>query len=100
MLYSSKVQQRLRAKLPPEPLECLERPGIGDLGVNVHRHVDLRMAQDAHGNPRMHIERGQQSGTGMPHVVHGDSADACLGAACLENDGSGSVARMAYRPGS
>ena len=51
MPYSSKVQQRLRAKLPPEPLERLERPGIGDLGIGVHRHVDLRMPQDPHGNP-------------------------------------------------
>jgi len=25
---SSKVQQRLRAKLPPEPLERMERPGV------------------------------------------------------------------------
>ena len=65
MPYSSKIQQRLRAKLPPEPLERLERLGVGDLGVDVHRHVDLRMAQDPHGNPRMHVERGQESGTGM-----------------------------------
>jgi len=42
------------------------------------------MAQDSHGNPRMHVERGQQSGTGMPHVVHGDTADARLGAAGLK----------------
>ena len=31
MPYSSKVQQRLRAKLPPEPLEHMERLGIADL---------------------------------------------------------------------
>jgi hypothetical protein len=66
MPYSSKVQQRLRAKLPPEPRECLERPLVGDLGVDIHRHVDLRMAQDPHGHPRMHVERRQESGTGMP----------------------------------
>ena len=42
------------------------------------------MAQDSHGNPRMHVERGQQSGTGMPHVVHGDTADARFGAAGLK----------------
>src|SRR5271165_6655754 len=77
------VQQRLRAKLPPEPLERLERLGIGDLGVDVHRHVDLRMTQNPHGNPGVHVERGE-SGTGVSHVVHGDAADACLGAACLE----------------
>jgi len=65
MPYSGKVQQRLRAKLPPEPLERLERPGIGNLGVDVHRHVDLSMAQDPHGNPGMHVEGGQESGTGM-----------------------------------
>ena len=64
--YSRKVQQCLRAKLPPEPLERVERLGVGDLGVDVHRHVDLRMPQDPHGNPGMHVERGQQSGTGMP----------------------------------
>ena len=65
MPYSSKVQQRLGAKLPPEPLERLERLVVGDLGVDVHRHVDLSMAQDPHGNPGMHVEGGQESGTGM-----------------------------------
>jgi hypothetical protein len=44
--YSSKIQQRLGAKLPPEPLERVERLGIGNLRKDVHRHVDLRMAQD------------------------------------------------------
>ena len=57
MPYSSKIQQRLRAKLPPEPLERFECVGVRDLGVDVHRHIDLRTAQDAHGNPRMHVER-------------------------------------------
>jgi hypothetical protein len=33
--------------LPPEPLERL---GVRDLGVDVHRHVDLRTSQDPHGN--------------------------------------------------
>jgi hypothetical protein len=65
MPYSSKVHQRLRAKLPPEPLERFERPGIGDLDVGVHRYVDLRMAQDPNGNPRMHVEGSEKSGTGM-----------------------------------
>ena len=32
----------------------------------------------------MHVERGEKSGTGVPHVVHGDPADARLVAACLE----------------
>jgi hypothetical protein len=63
---SSEVQQRLRAKLPPEPLERVECLGVGDLGADFHRHVDLRMTQDAHGNPRMHVERGQERGTGWP----------------------------------
>jgi len=81
MPYSSKVQQRLQAKLPPEPLERLL---VGELGVDVHSHVNLRMTQDPHCNPRMHVERSQESGTGMPHVVHGDAANARLGAACLE----------------
>jgi hypothetical protein len=71
MPYSSKVQQRLRAKLPPEMLERAECPGIGDLCVDVHRHIDLRMAQDAHSNPRIHVERG----TCVPHIVNGDAAD-------------------------
>ena len=31
MPYSSKVQQRLRAKLPSEPLERVERLRVGDL---------------------------------------------------------------------
>ena len=97
--FSYAVQQHLRAKLPPEPLERLERLVVGDLGVDVHRDVDLRVPQDAHGDPRMHVERGQQSGTGMPHIVHGNAANARLDAAS-RNDGSGSAARMAYRPGS
>ena len=97
MPYSSKVQQRLGAKLPPEPLERMERPGVGDLGIDVHRHVDLRMAQDPHSNPRMHVERGQKSGTGMPHVVHGDTAQARLGAACLET--TVQVPRFEWRTG-
>ena len=48
--YSRKVQQRLRAKLgaklSAKPLERLKRLRIGNLGVDVHRHVDLCMAQD------------------------------------------------------
>ena len=49
--YSSKVQQRLRAKLPPEPLERFQCLGVRDLGVDIPRHADLRMAEDVHGNP-------------------------------------------------
>jgi hypothetical protein len=46
MPYSSEVQQRLRIELLAQALERLEGLGVGDLGVDVHRHVDLRMAQD------------------------------------------------------
>src|SRR6516225_2766255 len=74
----------LGAKLSPEPLERLERLVVGDLGVDVHRYVDLCMPQDSHGDPGMHVERVEKRGTGMPHVVHGDPADTCLGTACLE----------------
>jgi hypothetical protein len=48
--YSRKVQQRLRAKLgaklSAKPLERLKRLRIGNLGVYLHRQVDLCMAQD------------------------------------------------------
>src|ERR1039458_3853408 len=54
--YSSEVQLRLRIELPAEPLERLQRLGIRDLVVDVHRHVDLRMTQDAHGHPRVYVQ--------------------------------------------
>jgi hypothetical protein len=63
MPYSSKVQRRLRAKLSPEPLERFERLGVGYLGVDVHRHIDLRVPEDAHHNPGMHVKRASQSST-------------------------------------
>jgi hypothetical protein len=55
------------------------------------------MTQYAHGDPGVHVERGQESGTGMPHVVHGNAADACLGAACLETPVQ--VPRLEWRTG-
>jgi len=45
--YSSEVQQRLRIELLAEALERLERLGVGDLGVDVHCDVDLRMPQES-----------------------------------------------------
>jgi len=95
MPRSCKVQQRLRAKLPPQPLERLERLSVGDLGVDIHRHVDLRMAQDPHGHPGMHVEHGQQSGTGMSCTVMRRTPALTQR---VSKRRSGSAAGMAYRP--
>src|SRR5215467_3593672 len=42
------------------------------------------MAEDPHRHPRMHVERSQEGGAGMPHVVNRDEPDSRLGAARLE----------------
>ena len=38
-----------QAKLPPEPPERLESPGVRNLGVDVHRDVDLREVRTGRG---------------------------------------------------
>jgi hypothetical protein len=45
----------------------------------------------------MHVERREQSGTGVSHVVHGDAAHTRFGAACLET--TVQVPRLEWRPG-
>src|ERR1017187_3916238 len=97
MPYSSEVQQRLRIELLAQALERLEGLGVGDLGVDVHRHVDLGMPEDALGHARMHVERGEQRGTCVSRVMNGDSANARLGAARLETPIE--VARLEGRTG-
>ena len=97
MTYSSEVQQWLCVELPGQPLERLERLGGGNLGVNVHRHVDLRMAQDAHSNARMHVERSKQRGAGVTPVVHGDPPNPRLGAPRLDGGQGGAASGAAGR---
>jgi hypothetical protein len=83
--YSSKVvQQRLGAELPREPPERPERVRIRDLGVHIHRHVDLRMTQDAHGHAWVHVERCQECGARVPNLMNRDAADARFITACLK----------------
>src|SRR6478609_536136 len=68
---SSKRQQR-----SCEPVaELAERVTGGvrrGFGVGLHRDGDLAVPQDAHGYTRVHVERGQQRGTGLAGAVHGD----------------------------
>ena len=51
------------------------------MGVDLHDHSDLRVAQDLHNLPGMHVEINQQCGAGAPPVVHRDLADPGLGTA-------------------
>jgi len=44
----------------------------GAFGVDLHRHGDLAVPQDAHGDSRMDVERGQQRGTGLAGAMDGD----------------------------
>jgi hypothetical protein len=39
------------------------------------------MAEDPHCHPRMHVERCQEGGAGMPHVMNRDGPDTRFGAA-------------------
>ena len=49
MGYSSEVQQQLRIELPAEALERLKCRGDRHLGIDIHRHIDLRMPEDSRG---------------------------------------------------
>src|SRR5215475_13011575 len=42
------------------------------------------MTEDPHRHLRMYVERSQEGGTGMPHVMNRDEPDTRLGAARLE----------------
>jgi hypothetical protein len=44
----------------------------GSFGVDLHRDGDLAVPQDAHGDSRMDVERGQQRGTGLAGAVDGN----------------------------
>ena len=44
MPYSSKVQQRLRTKLPPEPLERSKRLSVRDLDLASRSRIRLRVS--------------------------------------------------------
>lgn len=85
--YSSKVQQRSGAELLAEPPSRLERLGVRDLRVDVHRHVNLRVAQDPHSHPGIKAARAARSRTG-----------ASRAALWLEARSRGRAARSAVRP--
>jgi hypothetical protein len=42
------------------------------------------MAQDPHRHPGMHVERSQEGGTGMPHVMNRDGPDTRFDTTRLE----------------
>jgi hypothetical protein len=52
-----------------QALERLQGVRVGDLGVDLHRDVDLRMPQDAHRDSGMDVEGGEQGGAGPPGVM-------------------------------
>jgi hypothetical protein len=96
MPYSSKIQQR------PTPLAVSESPkrpqrlGVGHLGIDIHRHVDLSVTEYPHGHSRMNVERREQSGAHMPGVVDCNTTDSGPGAASLKAPVE--VARLERRP--
>jgi hypothetical protein len=78
MLHGSEVQQRLRIELLTQPLQRFQGVGVGDLRIDLHRDVDLRVPQDAHGDPGMDVQRGEQGGARVSSVVDLDPPNARL----------------------
>ena len=58
--------------------------GRGNLGVDLHRDGDLAVPQDAHGDTRMDVERGQQRGAGLSGAMDGDPGDTGSDDAAIE----------------
>jgi hypothetical protein len=72
---SSRYSNGLLPYVLAEPLERPQRLGVGHLGVDIHRYVDLSVTEYPHGHPGMNVERGEQGGARMPGVVDGDTTD-------------------------
>ena len=62
------------------------RPGeIGrDVGVDLHRHGDLAVSQDLHGDAGVDVQGGQQRPACMAGPMDGDRTYPGLGGPCLE----------------
>jgi hypothetical protein len=62
-----------RVAQPPQGV-----PGhqVGNLGADLHRERDAAVSEDAHGDARKQVERGQQRAAGPARVVNRDPADA------------------------
>jgi hypothetical protein len=79
-----KYSKRLRIDLLAEASERLERLRVRHLGVDVHRHIDLRMPQDSHRHPRFHVQGREQGCARVPDIMDSDLADCRFAAARLE----------------
>jgi hypothetical protein len=80
--YSSCSPERF--ELVPEAVQG--RPGeIGrDVGVDLHRHGDLAVSQDLHGDAGVDVQGGQQGPAGMAGPMDGDRTYPGLGRPCFE----------------
>lgn len=78
-------QQRPGVELLREPLERLERLRVRHLGVDVHRHVDMGMAHNAHSHPGMYVQGREQARARAPDVMNSDLAEPCPVAANLRS---------------
>lgn len=82
MSYSSEVQQLgliLRVKVLAQFPQRLSR-GLGrDVRLHLHRHRDLAVTEDLHGDPGTHVEGSEQRPAGVTGVMQPDPAYASLG---------------------